>query len=141
MKSKGESRGRVKEAVEQRDKWEHQAGKSKGENEKLEKDLRQELRTAKLAATTCTQTQDPPPLQFTKLNHQTAAEVKPTCTSVATQADLERKDKGKGRAVEPAPTAAGAASPAEDIEMKDWSPYEDLRMRRNWHPELHPLRH
>ena len=35
-------------------------------------------------------------------------------------------DKGKGKAGQPAPTAAASASAAEGIVMKDWSPYEDL---------------
>ena len=45
---------------------------------------------------------------------------------MATQADSGERDKGKGKAEQPAPIAATSASVAEDIVMRDWSPYEDL---------------
>ena len=57
-----------KTLVEQRDKWRQEAEKTKKEKDKLEKDLRQELWAAKLAArrapmvTSATQTHSPPPL-------------------------------------------------------------------------------
>ena len=64
-------RGEVeaKKLVEQKDKWERLAKKTKEEKEELENNLRQQLREVKLAAkwapttTTATQTQQTPPLQ------------------------------------------------------------------------------
>ena len=114
--------------VEQRDKWRREAENAAKEKDKMEKDLQQELRVAKLAArrartmTIATQT-TPPKIRST--NTQTT-ETKPTYASVATQADSGKRDKGKRKTKQPAPTAATSASIAEDIVMRDWSAYEDL---------------
>ena len=96
---------------------------------KAGEDLRQELRAAKLAAKwapttiTASQTQSSPPSQQHSSTTQTDM---PTYASVAIQADSGKKKKGKGKAGEPASTAVASASADEDIEMKDWSPYENL---------------
>ena len=69
----------------------------------------------------------PPELRSTN-TQTTETKPKPTYTSIAIQADADagKMDKGKGKAGQPAPTAATSASVAEDIVMKDWSPYENL---------------
>ena len=73
-----------KTLVEQRDKWRREAENTKKEKDKLEKDLRQDLRAAKLAATrapmtaSATQSQPPP------TTHSTTTQTeKPTYVSVA----------------------------------------------------------
>ena len=129
--AKESAEGELKNTVEQRDKWERQAGQageSKGEKEKLEKDLRQRTSGSQpsgeagpshhnihpdASQSSTTQRQHRQPALLCECGH----------TGRMTGG---RKDKGKGRAAEPAPTAAAPASAAEDIEMKDWSPYEDL---------------
>ena len=119
-----------KTLVEQRDKWRREAEKTAKEKDKMVKDLRHELRAAKLAArrapTTTTATQTTPPATCSTTTQTT--ETKPTYASMATQADADsrKRDKGKGKVGQPAPTAATSTSVAGDIVMKDWSPYEDL---------------
>ena len=119
--------GELKKTVEQRDKWER-LGKKAKEKEGLEKDLRQQLREAKLTAkraptiTAATQTHQAPVPQ----RNSACQTEKPTYASMATQADSGKREKGKGKAAEPAPTTVALTSATEDIEMRDWSPYEDL---------------
>ena len=123
--AKDRAEGELKKTVEQRNKWERLGRKTKEEKDRMEKDLRQQLREAKLAAkrapttTTMTQTHQIPPPQQCSLATQTEENAKPTYASVAVQASVEKAE------AEPAPTTAASTS-AVDIEMKDWSPYEDL---------------
>ena len=76
-----------KTLVEQRDRWRREAEKMAAEKEKMERDLRQELRAAKLAArrapTTTSATQTTPPETCSTTTQTT--ETKPTYASAAWQ--------------------------------------------------------